>query len=67
MKASEQACGANISLTHYLLREFQTWKDGTEGGGGEAPGSLKLCWPNYSLQSANVASWQPLKAVSGSP
>lgn len=33
MKASERACGANISLTHYLLREFQTWKDGTEGGG----------------------------------
>lgn len=25
MKASEQACGANISLTHYLLREFHNY------------------------------------------
>lgn len=41
MKASERACGANISLTHYLLREFQTWKDGTEGGGGRSPGKPK--------------------------
>lgn len=40
MKASERACGANISLTHYLLREFQTWKDGTERG-GRSPGKPK--------------------------